>query len=86
MELLIGNENCAVPLCVCWVLANLVTYSGYVHVDGYTTYVHVIQVYTKKQAVSRSPHLFIAETLNTVNPVPADGHTSVCFIGKIITL
>ena len=53
------------------------------HVDGYTTYVHVLQVLTKKQAVFCSPHLFITETLNTVSPVPADSHTSVCFIGKI---
>lgn len=53
------------------------------HVDGHTTYVHVLQTDTKKQAASCSPHLFIAETLNTVNPVPADDHTSVCFIGKI---
>ena len=56
------------------------------HVDGHTTYVHVLQVITKKQAVSRSPHLFIAETLNAVNPAPADDHTSVCCIGKIAML
>ena len=58
----------------------------YVYVDGHTTYIHVLQVPTKKQAVSRTPHRFIAETLNTVNPVNVDGHTRVCFIGKIAIL
>ena len=48
-----------------------------------TVYVHVLQVLTKKQAVAWPPQLLIADTLNTVSPVPADGHTSVCLISTL---
>ena len=55
-------------VCVSTIFHTIITYN----------YVHVLQVFTKKQAVFCFPHLFIADTLNTVSPVNADGHTSVC--------
>ena len=55
-------------MCVSTIVHTITTYN----------YVHVLQVLTKKQAVSLPSHLFIADTLNTVSPVNADGHTSVC--------
>ena len=83
MELLNGNENCAVPLGVLGFGKS--GHIQYVHVDGHRTYVHSLQS-LRKQAVSRSPHLFIAETLNKVNLTAADDCTSVYFIGKIAIL
>ena len=71
-------------MCVCVLGFSKSGYIQYVH--GHTTYVHALQALTEKQAVSCSPHMFVPETMNTVTSVPADSHTSVCFIGKIAIL
>ena len=55
----------------------------YHHNYRITSYVHV-QPVTKKQAVACPPQLFIADTLNTVNPAAADCHIRVCITNKLL--